>query len=78
LYDKLFADFVSLQRDYDTLSREKDELHRTATDLKDTLERKESYYITQSEKLIADADSATQLTEKQNRLIVSLEEKVSI
>ena len=77
LYDKLFGDFEALQGEYTAIVDEKDNLQKVIIDIRDHQEKAEESHQAKDQTLVLELNSATELVEKQNALIITLEAKIA-
>ena len=78
LYDRLFHDFQALQHQYDITCTDKRNIQKVLADISENNDKKEKDYQDRDDGLVSELNSATELAEKQNALIITLEAKVSI
>lgn len=77
LYDRLFADFSTLQKEHTAVVDEKENLQRVIVDIKEHQQKQEEGHNLKDQSLVQELNGATELVEKQNALIITLEAKIT-
>ena len=76
LYDNLFQEFLHLQQEYNDLHSEKVNIQKVMVDIQEQHEKNIQEYKQRDNDLVGELNNATELAEKQNALIITLEAKV--